>query len=161
MRAVEHGLDRNYTMKEAADWLHVGRRTLQDVIKRHRFYFVAGRRKLFSDAHLHALADVIGLRHEDRPKRMMFLAPAPPTRKSVVYILRSGDYIKIGFSRNFESRLASIRSVSAHEIVIVAVMPGRKRVEFELHRRFAHLRHHHEWFRHEGDLAEYIAGLPK
>jgi hypothetical protein len=36
------GLDENFTMREAASWLRIGRRALQDVVKRHPFYFGLG-----------------------------------------------------------------------------------------------------------------------
>ena len=39
-------LERNYTLEEAAAWLHMKRRGFQEVIRRHPFYFTAGRRKL-------------------------------------------------------------------------------------------------------------------
>lgn len=44
-----------YDMKQAAAFLHVGRRAVQDLIKVYPFYSANGRRKLFSKSNIDAL----------------------------------------------------------------------------------------------------------
>ena len=39
-----------YTMQEAAELLRISRRALQELIKRHAFYYVNGKRKLFEES---------------------------------------------------------------------------------------------------------------
>ena len=49
----------NYTMEEAARWLRISRRKLQDVVKRHPLYYPNGNRKLFAESDLVALREAI------------------------------------------------------------------------------------------------------
>lgn len=44
-----------YTMEEAAKRLRISRRTLQEIVKIHPFYFSTGQRKLFTEDDLLAL----------------------------------------------------------------------------------------------------------
>ena len=44
-----------YTLEEVADRFRVSRRTMQELVKKHPFYRVLGRRKLFSEADISAL----------------------------------------------------------------------------------------------------------
>src|SRR4051812_6191306 len=66
-------LDKNYTIDEAAAWLRMSRRAFQAVLRRHPFYFVAGRRKLFSEANLHALRAAL---EEDEREKACRSSPA-------------------------------------------------------------------------------------
>jgi len=72
----------------------------------------------------------------------------------VVYFLRLGSLVKIGFTTNLESRM----KVVPHE-ELLATMPGTMKDERRLHRQFADLRQTGEWFRHEGDLPRFIQEL--
>lgn len=64
-----------------------------------------------------------------------------------VYFVRSGDFVKIGWSQSPDIRLAAIKNASPHDIAVVGVHPGSRADETNLHRKF--LLHHHrrEWFR--------------
>jgi hypothetical protein len=48
-------IDQNYTMNEAARWLRISRRRLQELIKRYPFYYMNRTRKLFGEGDLEAL----------------------------------------------------------------------------------------------------------
>lgn len=48
-----------YTMEEAAARLRISRRTLQELIKDHRFYFSTGRRKLFTEGDIANLIEAL------------------------------------------------------------------------------------------------------
>src|SRR3990167_9822046 len=48
-------LDHNFTMDEVAGWLRVSRRQLQELVKRHPFFYGNGNRKLFSEDDLLSL----------------------------------------------------------------------------------------------------------
>lgn len=80
---------------------------------------------------------------------------------SVVYIVRCGDFVKIGTTANFKPRLQKIRAATPFPISVVSIQYGDVAKERELHERFAAYRHHYEWFRVEGELATYLAGLPE
>ncbi|RRY22076.1 DNA-binding protein [Brucella anthropi] len=53
-----------FSMNEAADRLRIGRRTLQEIIKRHAFYFTVGHKKFFTEKDLDAIVE--GLRRETK-----------------------------------------------------------------------------------------------
>ncbi|MGD0142137.1 MAG: hypothetical protein ABSC92_03170 [Rhizomicrobium sp.] len=42
-------------MGEAADWLRISRRALQELVKQHPHYYANGRRKLFQESDITAL----------------------------------------------------------------------------------------------------------
>tara|TARA_R110001606_G_scaffold397407_1_gene573766 strand:+ start:296 stop:886 length:591 start_codon:yes stop_codon:yes gene_type:complete len=73
-------------------------------------------------------------------------------RKSIkegyVYILKSGNKIKIGRSKNVESRLKIIQAMSAHEVELIGKFSSEDccKLENDLHKAFADKRSHGEWF---------------
>ncbi|MBN1430422.1 MAG: GIY-YIG nuclease family protein [Anaerolineae bacterium] len=80
------------------------------------------------------------------------------TSTSVVYFIQSstGGLIKIGTAINANRRLAEIQNMSPVPLRILAVIPGDCRKEAELHKRFAHLRRHGEWFEPTIELLDFI-----
>lgn len=70
---------------------------------------------------------------------------------SVVYYVRFGDRIKIGYTRNLGQRLASI----PHD-ELLTVEPGAVKVEANRHRQFATIRIVGEWFAAAPELIEHI-----
>jgi hypothetical protein len=88
-------------------------------------------------------------------------APGAPPAKMTVYVIRSGPYVKIGRATDFQRRLAGLRTQSPYDIEVVATLSQPDYVELILHARFAMHRHRGEWFREEGELADWIkAGCP-
>src|SRR5262245_2989700 len=84
--------DKNSTIEEAAAWFRMSRRAFQAVIQRHPLYFVAGRRKLFSEQNLHDLR--AALEHEGREKACRSNSKSralvgPPTGRSAALISAS------------------------------------------------------------------------
>lgn len=65
-----------------------------------------------------------------------------------IYLLRNDARraIKIGFSRNPVSRIASLRTASPDPLIIEAILPGSKRAEMRLRGLFDHCRLNLEWF---------------
>lgn len=78
-----------------------------------------------------------------------------PGRTSVVYFVRLGNRIKIGWSTNLAQRLSNLQPEE-----VLAVIPGDTTLERELHRRFAKHRVVGEWFEDCPSIRAYIAGLP-
>lgn len=74
--------------------------------------------------------------------------------ESVVYYMRVGDRVKIGYTSNLKSRVAQVMPEE-----VLATEPGGRLMEGVRHRQFADLRVAREWFRLEGRLDQHIARL--
>lgn len=82
-----------------------------------------------------------------RPSSVYFIAPESPVR------------MKIGKANDVRARLRGLQTGSPERLKIWATMPGDECEEKRLHRRFAHLREHGEWFRYEPELRAFVEGL--
>ena len=79
----------------------------------------------------------------------------------LTYVIRSGGFVKIGATANIENRVRELMISNPHEVTAVAVLAGGRTLEGTLHRRFRTYRSRHEWFRAEGELAQWISeGCP-
>lgn len=77
----------------------------------------------------------------------------------MVYFIQAvgGGPIKIGHSRNVESRRILLEYAYKRPLAVLATMPGGLKEEMEIHRRFSHLRFGKtEQFRPESELLEFI-----
>ncbi|MFD0902346.1 GIY-YIG nuclease family protein [Actinomadura sediminis] len=72
----------------------------------------------------------------------------------LVYYMRLGDLVKIGWTTNLKSRREAINPQE-----VMATEPGNDKVERQRHKQFADLRVHGEWFRLESPLTEWIDQL--
>lgn len=63
-----------------------------------------------------------------------------------IYVLRSDNLIKIGFSDDLRKRVGAIISTVPVPVEFVGHMPGDREVEAHLHERFASTRFSGEWF---------------
>jgi hypothetical protein len=90
--------------------------------------------------------------------------PESPTEppELVVYFLKNGKRksVKIGVSGNVEKRLSSINTAAADKLTCIATVEGGYGKEKALHKQFKAYWIKGEWFRLEGELAEYVASLP-
>ena len=88
--------------------------------------------------------------------------PAGPKRtyktqpRKGVYIAGFGPYVKIGVSANIAERLTSLQM--PEHVELYAILDGWLSEELALHKRFGAYRLNGEWFRREGELADWIAG---
>jgi hypothetical protein len=76
-----------------------------------------------------------------------------------VYFLKSpiNNMVKIGFTNSLESRrLEDIRLMSPVPLRLLGTIRGSAATERSLHRRFAELRHHGEWFTIDESLEDFI-----
>lgn len=78
----------------------------------------------------------------------------PPPDRPVVYYVSFADRVKIGYSRDFRTRLYNL----PHDEVL-AVEPGSRELERMRHRQFAPQRITHEWFRLDDALRSHIEML--
>lgn len=72
----------------------------------------------------------------------------------VVYYMRLGNRVKIGWTTNLTVRRAAIQP---EEVMVTE--PGGQKLEYQRHQQFKHLRVSGEWFRLEGPLADHIDAL--
>lgn len=100
------------------------------------------------------LAEFVELEPESQP-----VAKKP--RPCVVYFVQGETIplIKIGIAKNFGLRFSSLQTGSPDTLRILAVIPGSREKEIELHKRFSRLRVRGEWFRPEPELLNYIESI--
>ena len=67
--------------------------------------------------------------------------------------------IKVGYSKDVESRLRQLQTAMPFEMRILASVPGTIALESEIHRLFAKTRVRGEWFEDTEKLREYIAAI--
>ncbi len=75
---------------------------------------------------------------------------------SVVYFVGCGQFVKIGHTTTFSSRLSSLKTSSPQHLKVYLVLPGERDDEQAFHKRFSDLRVEGEWFRCEGELSNFI-----
>lgn len=73
-----------------------------------------------------------------------------------VYFVRCNEFLKIGYAANVGERFRTMQTASPYEMELLGTMAGGVEMEEQLHRRFRHLQHRGEWFRLEGELAEFV-----
>lgn len=86
----------------------------------------------------------------------------PDTKNTgdIVYFLRAGDFIKIGKATGTpDSRISQLKTGCPFPIEVAATMIGGYDVERSLHKRFAAIRAHGEWFHAASDLLEFISSI--
>ena len=87
--------------------------------------------------------------------------PAPSVTKqytsnSHVYFFQQSEFIKIGWSKKWRTRLFTLQTASPHEIVVLAVHRGGMRLERDLHAMFMEHRARLEWFKDCPEIRAYI-----
>lgn len=75
-----------------------------------------------------------------------------------VYVVGFSSYVKIGVSKDIYSRKIDLECGLPETLTVYATLEGWIPEERALHRRFAPYRTRLEWFRHEGELADWIKG---
>lgn len=78
-----------------------------------------------------------------------------------VYIIKSGDYAKVGYSRFPQNRLAMLAKYSPMPSVLARTFEGGKWLEHRLHRYLVEQHQHGEWFRWCAELDDLVRnGVP-
>jgi hypothetical protein len=80
-----------------------------------------------------------------------------------VYLMKGGDFYKIGLAINVEDRLRSHRTSSPYppEMIHTIRTPSMRRLETALHHAYAHKRTTGEWFALEADDVAAICNIPQ
>jgi transposase len=98
------------------------------------------------------LATAVGKPDPNRP------LPKARVRKGVVYFLKNGvrGQVKIGFTENLKGRISSLQGATPDAVAVIGTIPGTRKTEMKMHKRFAEYRVRREWFRIEGSLAKFL-----
>lgn len=131
-------------------------------------------REAARQTHLSGLANTKRLSKRGRPascpgKEVRALIRENPNRRHFsrpvqVYVMMSGDYLKIGKSINPGARLRSLQRSTGYDIALIGSFRGLDADENALHTLFARQRFIGEWFRRTPLLdrvAEVLCGLRK
>lgn len=74
---------------------------------------------------------------------------------------REHGMVKIGVTHMLADRFGEIQACSPVKLEVLSYRLGDRMMEANYHRKFAAYREHGEWFRLEGELAEYIEARRK
>jgi hypothetical protein len=88
--------------------------------------------------------------------RIRYRKPQTATDGEVVYFIRAGDAIKIGYTTNLAARKRALETASAASLELLGAVPGDRGEEARLHREWWHLHIRGEWFQADGELLRYI-----
>src|SRR5690349_11259806 len=68
----------------------------------------------------------------------------------IIYLLRCGDRVKIGFTNNFAARMRILKTSCPYPVELITSFLGNRAFEQFLHAMFADFRRHGEWFEDSG-----------
>ena len=74
-----------------------------------------------------------------------------------VYFIRSGDFVKIGYSLDPVKRLAKIGTDSPYKCEIIGIFASQDFSETEMHRKFSHLWSRGEWFLFDQSMIDFAS----
>jgi len=112
------------------------------------------RRAVAAGQRRHANSPEVHQREQEEVKERRKANPFEIAAGEVVYYMRIGNRVKIGWSTNLPSRLCDI---NPEELMVTE--PGNRILERVRHDQFAELRSHGEWFRLEDRLSAHIEEL--
>lgn len=75
-----------------------------------------------------------------------------------VYAVGFARYVKIGFTKDIESRLAQLQTAAPLDLTVYRTMRGCQRDERNLHARFKNSRLRGEWFMMDRPVAAWVRG---
>jgi hypothetical protein len=77
-----------------------------------------------------------------------------------IYIIGDGEFVKIGIATDPAQRLTALQTGNPRPLKLLAQFIGDREFEAKLHRDYAHLRVHGEWFRVEDQIQWLIDIFP-
>jgi T5orf172 domain len=113
-------------------------------------YRLAGRDKLI---YLDRLIEALGIADAEAQKRKENNKENNP---GYIYFVKSGEFIKIGYSRSLEARFHKLRTDVPVALELLHIEQGSVKQEKCFHRRFAAIRSRGEWFHHRPELLAFI-----
>lgn len=74
----------------------------------------------------------------------------------MIYFVKSGRFVKIGYAADVASRIKSVLTNNPHEVKLLATFEGGRTMESRLHRLFADERYAREWFHYGSRLKRFL-----
>jgi hypothetical protein len=112
---------------------------------------VLGNRMVFLPEDVKQLKEAIGTQGLKKAQMRLYL-----DRSSFVYFIASRDFIKIGWSENWRSRLANMQTSNPDPIKVLLVLARPKAFESEMHSLFSAHAHRGEWFNDHAEIRSFI-----
>jgi hypothetical protein len=84
------------------------------------------------------------------------LMPIEPHDWPGVYVIRSGEFVKIGSARNIALRFADIQCCNPNELELLAVLSEDRSHERLFHRMFEAHHVRGEWFHLRGEVVDAV-----
>lgn len=84
------------------------------------------------------------------------LKTSPKRNPPMVYLIRSGKYIKIGMTTDIRRRIETLQIGNPIKLVLVGLIPGGTKAEREFQDKFGDGLHRGEWFKITPDLKAFI-----
>ena len=75
------------------------------------------------------------------------------------YAMLSGEAVKIGYSTNPRARASQVRCNTPADVDLVGYIPGTVEDERAIHARLSEWRISGEWFRLEGNVADFVESV--
>jgi hypothetical protein len=104
-----------------------------------------------------------GTVHTDDGGRLDARAVPRPSGQGTIYFIGFDNYVKIGFTADLRRRLGGLQTSCPVALTIYFSLPGSKNDEALFHLKFARQKLKREWFRREGELADFLEqrGAPR
>jgi DNA-binding XRE family transcriptional regulator len=79
----------------------------------------------------------------------------------MIYFIKQGGYVKIGYSSLFKKRLNQLQTASPVKLEVLALIKGEKQDEKKYHDKFKHINSNGEWFYYNDEIISFIDLLDK
>jgi hypothetical protein len=89
-------------------------------------------------------------------QELLPIAPRYAEEFGVVYFVQSGQFVKIGHTRQWPERVTRLQTASPMELIVLHTEAGAPSKERALHRSFHHLHYRGEWFHAYAELFCFI-----
>ena len=76
----------------------------------------------------------------------------------MIYFIKDGEHIKIGFSKNPDKRFIDIQVSSPRKLKLLGIIKGGRGLEQMIHSKFNHLRVQGEWFKSAPEILNFMKG---
>lgn len=140
------------TPEELADRLGWSVQRVRNVARRAGACRVLGRVMIFLNGDVEIMEAIANGELTPRPQEKMKYSS-----DSHVYFFQQSDFIKIGWSKGWRTRLATLQRSTPHDIIPLAIFRGGMKMERDLHARFSQHRVRLEWFRDCPEIRDYIS----
>lgn len=148
------------TLDEVADLIHKSRRWLREWLRDNPrdaydrpLFGMAGRTLLFTEMQVQRLTEALKNADTEAQERRAERKARDP---GYIYFVKSGDFIKIGYSRSLAARFHKLRTDAPVELELLHIEGGSVKQEKCFHRHFAAIRSHGEWFHCKPELLTFI-----